>query len=45
MSDVNISQYLPILSIGLWSGVTITFISKLISFVIGTILKWFKKAV
>lgn len=45
MSDINISEYLPILTIGLWSGVMITFISKLISFVISTILHWFKRAI
>lgn len=45
MSDLNISDYLPILSLGLWVGVSITFISKLISFVIGTILNWFKRLV
>lgn len=44
MSDINISDYLPILSIGLWVGVSITFISKLFSFVISKILGWFKLA-
>lgn len=45
MSDVNITDYLPILTIGLWSGVAITFISKMISFVISTCINWFKKAI
>lgn len=44
MSTLNVSGYLPILTIGLWVGVFITFVSKLISFVISTILKWFKRA-
>lgn len=43
MNDIDISGYLPILSIGLWVGVSITFISKIISFVISVILSWFKK--
>lgn len=45
MSDINISDYLPILSIGIWVGVFITFVCKMISFVIATILHWFKKSV
>ena len=44
MSDLNISEYLPILSLGLWVGVFISFVSKMISFVIKTILSWFKRA-
>lgn len=44
MSDINISDYLPILSIGLWVGISITFISKMISFVITLILGWFRKS-
>lgn len=41
----SINDYLTILNIGLWVGVSIIFISKMISFVISTILKWFKKAI
>lgn len=43
MSDVNLSDFLPILSVGLWVGVSITFISKMISYVISTIIRWFKR--
>ena len=43
MSDVNLSDFLPILSIGLWVGVSITFVSKMISYVISTIIRWFKR--
>lgn len=45
MNDIDITQYLPILTLGLWVGVSMTFISKLLSFVISTILYWFKKSV
>lgn len=41
----EISDYLPILTIGLWVGVFITFVSKMISLVISTILNWFKRLV
>lgn len=43
MSDVDLSNFLPILTIGLWVGVSITIISKLLSFVIGTVISWFKR--
>lgn len=43
--NLDISDYLPILSIGLWVGVSITFISKIISFVISTCVSWFKRAI
>lgn len=45
MNDIDISKYLPILSIGLWVGVFITFVSKLISFTLSTIIGWFKHLV
>ena len=42
MNDFDISQYLPILSIGIWVGVFITFVCKMMSFVIEKIIGWFK---
>lgn len=45
MNNLDITDYLPILSIGLWVGVSITFISKIISFVISTCINWFKRAI
>lgn len=43
MNDVDLTNYLPVLTTGLWVGVFITFISKLISFVIKIIIGWFKR--
>lgn len=44
MIDLQVSEYLPILTIGLWVGVFMTFVAKMLAFVISKILSWFKMA-
>ena len=43
--NLDITDYLPILSIGVWTGVFITFVCKMFSFVISVCINWFKKAI
>lgn len=43
MNDLDVSNFLPILSIGLWVGVFMVFVAKMFSFVLTTIINWFKR--
>lgn len=42
MNDIDITGYLPVFTISLWVGVFITFVSKMLSFVVSKIISWFK---
>lgn len=45
MDNIDLTNYLPILSMGLWVGIFIVFVCKMFSFVIDKILSWFKRAI
>lgn len=44
MNNVDLTELLPILSTGLWVGVSMVFVSKMLSFVISKIIQLFKLA-
>lgn len=44
MNNVDLTQYLPILSIGLWTGVFVTIVCKLLSHIVEVFIKLFKMA-
>ena len=39
----DLTEYLPILSTGLWVGIFITFVCKMFSVVIDIIVSWFRR--